>query len=58
MPRRKTDTRPSDDPKWRTERARKAGAASNGPDGVITRLERVWPDLTPAQKARVQEITR
>jgi hypothetical protein len=48
----------NDDPAFRRERARRAGAASNGAEGIITRLERAWPTMTPAQKARVQEITR
>ena len=50
--------RKTDDPAWRRERARKAGAVSAGAEGVITRLERAWPTMTPAQQTRVREITR
>jgi hypothetical protein len=46
------------DPAWRAERGRKAAAVANGAEGIITRLERAWLTMTPAQKARVQEITR
>lgn len=45
------------DPAFRRERARRAGAASNGAEGIITRLERAWPTMTPTQRARVQELT-
>ena len=50
--------KPSTDPEWRKERARRAGQAGNSPEGLARRLVAGWPALTSEQQTRLRAVLR